>query len=257
MLTHETTKTLEFSYQDERIAELLELIHPIEDIRALSYLAEWDQNTQLPDGAGEIRGHQLATIQGVLHERSTNPRIGTLLDELREVVQGEQYTDADRALVRETGRMYDHATKLPRSLVEEMARVQSGSFEAWRRAREKNDFASFAPWLARTVTIQREVADRFGYAETRYDALLDLFEPGMTASKLDSLFKPVREVSTKLLRRIEESGHTIDDSCLTRRSSLSCRARYWKAWATTSCMEQPPSRRILSPPASAARLTCA
>ncbi len=215
MLTHETTKTLEFSYQDERIAELLELIHPLEDIRALSYLAEWDQNTQLPDGAGEIRGHQLATIQGVLHERSTNPRIGTLLDELREVVQGEQYTDADRALVRETGRMYDHATKLPRSLVEEMARVQSGSFEAWRRAREKNDFASFAPWLARTVTIQREVADRFGYAETRYDALLDLFEPGMTASKLDSLFKPVREVSTKLLRRIEESGHTIDDSCLT------------------------------------------
>ncbi len=103
---------------------------------------------------------------------------------------------------------------MPRKLVEELARVQSGSFEAWRRAREHNDFASFAPWLSRTVALQREVADRIGYAETRYDALLDLFEPGMTASKIDKLFAPVREVSTTLLRHIEASGAIVDDSCL-------------------------------------------
>jgi carboxypeptidase Taq len=104
--------------------------------------------------------------------------------------------------------------KLPRKLVEEIARVQAGSFEAWRRAREHNDFASFVPWLSRTVALQREVADHIGYAETRYDALLDPFEPGMTASKLDKLFAPVREVSVTLLRRIEASGTTVDDSCL-------------------------------------------
>jgi carboxypeptidase Taq len=116
--------------------------------------------------------------------------------------------------VRETRRMYDQSAKLPRALVEEIARVGAGSFEAWRRAREHSDFASFAPWLARTVALQREVADRFGYAETRYDALLDLFEPGMTVSKLDKLFAPVREVSTTLLKCIEASGAIIDDSCL-------------------------------------------
>src|SRR5260370_27085798 len=95
-----------------------------------------------------------------------------------------------------------------------MARVQAGSFEAWRRAREHNDFASFAPWLSRTVALQREVADHLGFIEKRYDALLDPFEPGMTASKLDKLFAPVREVSATLLRRIEASGNTVDDSCL-------------------------------------------
>ncbi|HEX9131940.1 MAG TPA: carboxypeptidase M32, partial [Ktedonobacteraceae bacterium] len=122
--------------------------------------------------------------------------------------------DADRGLVREAQRNYDRATKLPRKLVEEIARVQAASFEAWRRAREHNDFASFAPWLGRAVALQREVADRIGFTETRYDALLDQFEPGMTASKLDKLFAPVREVSAGLLRRIEESGNTVDDSCL-------------------------------------------
>jgi carboxypeptidase Taq len=36
----------------------------------------------------------------------------------------------------------------------------------------------------------------------------------MTASKLDKLFAPLREVSATLLRRIETSGNSVDDSCL-------------------------------------------
>lgn len=215
MLTQETT-SLQFSRSDTRITELLELVQREEDLKALSDLAEWDQNTQLPEaaGAGELRAHQMATIQGILHESRTNPRLGQLLDELDEAVKDVQFTDADRGLLRVTRRMFDQATKLPRTLVEEIARVGAGSFEAWRRARERNDFTSFAPWLGRTVALQREVADRLGYAETRYDALLDLYEPAMTVSKLDALFRPVREVSATLLRRIEASGNTVDDSCL-------------------------------------------
>src|SRR6516162_1380033 len=179
-----------FTHGDAGITELLEYLHEIEDLQALGSLAEWDQNTEMPEGAGEVRSLQSATLQGVLHERWTSPRLGTMLNKLNIVINRSGYTDADRGLVREAQRNYDRATKLPRKLVEELARVQSGSFEAWKRAREHNDFASFAPWLSRTVALQREVADRIGYAETRYDALLDQFEPGMTASELDKLFAP-------------------------------------------------------------------
>lgn len=214
MLTQQEIAALEFSRKDERIAALLELVEQIDDLKSLSDLGEWDQNTQLPDGASHTRGNQMATIQGVLHDYSTNPRLGQLLDELEEPVKGAQYSDADRGLVYKSRRLYEQATKLPRELVEELARTTANSFEAWRRARERNDFASFAPWLKRTVELQREVADHFGYEETRYDALLDLFEPGMTVSKLDKLFTPVREVSTTLLKRIQQSGNTVDDSCL-------------------------------------------
>jgi carboxypeptidase Taq len=213
MLEQETI-TPSFTNGDTDITELLEYMHEIEDLKALGSLAEWDQNTEMPEGAGEVRGYQSATLQGVLHERWTNQHLGSLLNKLNAVINRSGNTDADRGLVREAQRNYDRSTKLPRKLVEEMARVQASSFEAWRRARENNDFASFAPWLSRTVALQRQVADYIGYAETRYDALLDLFEPGMTASKLDKLFAPVREVSTTLLKRIEASGTVVDDTCL-------------------------------------------
>ncbi len=213
MLTQETIAP-NFTSKDARIAGLLDDMHAIQDLKAVYDLAEWDQNTGMPEGAAEVRGYHMATLQGVMHERWTDPRLGSLLGELGDVIGRSDYTDADRGLVRAARRDYDRATKLPRELVEEMARVQAGSFDAWRRARENNDFASFAPWLGRTVALQREVADRLGYAGTRYDALLDLYEPGMTVSALDRLFAPVREVSTTLLRRIEASGKTVDDSCL-------------------------------------------
>lgn len=207
-------EAMTFTASDPRIAELLERMHELADLEAMAALLAWDQNTQMPREAAQMRGAQMATMHGAIHERRTNPQLGALLDDLHDSVQQAPYTDTDRGLLRETRRMYDQATKLPTGLVQEMARVEASAFEAWRRAREQSDFSLFAPWLARTITLQREVADRLGHTGPRYNALLDLYEPGMTVEKLDALFGPVREVSTTLLRRIESSGTTVDASCL-------------------------------------------
>jgi carboxypeptidase Taq len=153
-------------------------------------------------------------MQGLIHERSTSPRLGELLKELEEAVQQSSFTDADRGLVRQARRAYNQATKLPRELVEEMSRAEVLSFAAWERARANNDFDSFAPHLERTVGFQREVADRFGYQENRYDALLDIYEPGLTSSEVEFLFAPIRDVSTSLLQRIQASSTKIDTSFL-------------------------------------------
>lgn len=214
MLQQDSKMMPTFTQSNEYISELLECMHEIADLSSLGALAEWDQNTALPEGAGEIRGNQMATLQGVLHERWVSERLGQLLAILEHPHEQIDLTDADIGLIRQVRRNYDQATRLPRTLVEEMARVQAGSFEAWRRARANNDFASFAPWLGRTISLQREVADRLGFVETRYDALIDQFEPGMTSSKLDSLFAPVRDISMTLLKRIQASGHAVDDQCL-------------------------------------------
>ncbi|HEY5006063.1 MAG TPA: hypothetical protein VII61_23085, partial [Ktedonobacteraceae bacterium] len=207
-------ESIEFTKSDAHIAELLERLHEMADLQALAALAQWDQHTAMPSGAAEVRGHQMATLEGLLHERWTAARMGTLLDELESAAKQANFTAADHGLIHSVRRGYNRMAKLPRTLVEEMARTNAGSIEAWVKARRQNDFASFAPWLQRTLNLQREVADRVGFTETRYDALLDEYEPGLTAHKVESLFAPVREVSTTMLQRIQNSGHTVDASCL-------------------------------------------
>ncbi len=206
--------TPNFTRSDTRISELLDYMRDICALDDLSNLADWDQNTQMPDGAGEVRGTQMAVLQGVLHDRWSSHKLGKLLAELEAPVQSAPFTDADRGLVRQALRGHTRSTKLPRTLVEESARHGAASFEAWRKARANNDFASFAPFLGHTIELQRETADRMGYVETRYDALLDDYEPGLTASRVNTLFTPVRAISKALLKRIETSGNKVDMSSL-------------------------------------------
>ncbi|GHO44331.1 carboxypeptidase M32 [Ktedonospora formicarum] len=207
---------MHFTTSNEQISELLKQVGVIADLGSMAALADWDQQTGMPEGASEVRAHQMATLQGLIHERVTDPRGGELLAALEDVVKQQEYTDADRGLVYQARRSYDQATKLPRDMVEEMERVRVKSFDAWVKARQHNDFASFSPWLQRTVEFQREIADRFGYKECRYDALLDLYEPELTASRVDVLFAPVREVSASVLKRIQESGKKVDTSILSQ-----------------------------------------
>ena len=65
-----------FTSEDAGITELLDYMHEIEDLKALGNLAEWDQNTEMPEGAAEMRGYQMAALQGILHERWTADRLG-------------------------------------------------------------------------------------------------------------------------------------------------------------------------------------
>ncbi len=209
-----TSESMNFTTSNEHISELLGYMYEITDLEKLISLAEWDQHTAMPKGAGEARMYKMATLEKILHERQSAPQLGNVLKSLDDVIEQERFTDADRGLVRHARRAYDQATKLPSELVEERARVAVASVESWIRARQQNDFASFAPWLQRTVKIQREIADRLGFAETRLDALLDLANPGLTTRAAEELFVPVRDVSITLLKRIQASGKTIDTSCL-------------------------------------------
>jgi carboxypeptidase Taq len=85
---------------------------------------------------------------------------------------------------------------MPRQLVEEWARVTAVAQQTWAEARRRDDFASFAPWLDRIFALAREKADAVGHGGTRYDALLDDFEPGMTTGQLTAV---LRDLQTRLV----------------------------------------------------------
>src|SRR5579883_1688182 len=115
-MTTESTlpEEISFSSSDASISALLEHLHRIEDLGALMSLAEWDQQTYMPRGAGEVRMHQATTLQGIIHQHLTDPKLGILLDKLEPAIAQPRFSDADRGLVRKARRAYDHATKLPR-----------------------------------------------------------------------------------------------------------------------------------------------
>ena len=107
---------------------------------------------------------------------------------------------------------YNKATKLPTEFVAEMAMHKSKSQISWTRARAENDFSIFRDDLSKMVEMSRKKADYLGYDEVRYDALLDLYESGLTVSKVDPLFAGLRENVAPLVKRVIENGKKPDMS---------------------------------------------
>ena len=52
----------------------------------------WDQETMMPKGAVEQRAEEMAAMDGVLHRRRTDPRIGDWLD--KAVPEGASFLPA-------------------------------------------------------------------------------------------------------------------------------------------------------------------
>lgn len=180
-----------------------------------AHLLGWDEQTYLPSQGAELRADQMALLSGLVHERATSPRVGELLSQLDTVDLGQETPAA--ANVREAQRAYDRATRLPKELVVELSRVTTLSQQAWVEARQEKDFKKFEPWLEKVVALKREEANAVGYGEgSPYDALLDDYEPGMSAEKVQVAFTPLRDELVNLVQRITESSVTPDRSIVTR-----------------------------------------
>ena len=194
---------------DTQLRGLLERVAVIDDLSQAAAVLSWDENTYMPAGAAEARGQQMATLEMLAHERLTDPALGELVEGLEAAGLPEDSVEA--AMVRQTRRSVDQATKLPSELVEALTKHAAKARSVWARARQEQDFAAFAPELERMVELKRQQADALGYEEHPYDALHDLYEPGSTAARVKAVFDPLREETTSLVRAIRESGRQLDD----------------------------------------------
>ena len=176
----------------------------IADLDAAADVLEWDQETYMPDGAAEARAHQIATLRKLSHELFTSDEVGGLLDALAPEVEGlDAHADAP-SLVRVTRRDYDKATKVPATLVAEMAEAVALGKQAWKAAREADAFATFAPHLEKLVDLNLQKAEALGYESRRYDALLDQYEPGMRTSEVETVFRDLHRDLVPIVQAIAE-----------------------------------------------------
>jgi carboxypeptidase Taq len=168
----------------------------LRDVSGVIGLCTWDQETYLPRKAEPARAAQLATLQGLYHEKLTDPRLGEWL------TSPEAGTDDQRAMVRLLTRERDRAVKIPPRLVRALALAQSTALTAWRDARAAQDASRFLPALSALVALRREQADAWGHGGERYDALLEGYEPGMTVSRLVPVLRNLTRSLQGLLDRL-------------------------------------------------------
>ncbi len=86
-----------------------------------------------------------------------------------------------------------------------MASTTSVAQGIWAQARAKNDVAQFLPTLQKVLALKREAGQALsdgGFGADAYDALLDDYEPGATASGIAAMFNQMRPRLVALRERV-------------------------------------------------------
>jgi len=186
----------------EKLNQAFKEIHYLKEIASL---LGWDQEVMMPKGGASQRAEQTAYLKKVIHEKITAPQIGDYLDTLSET-DGNTFSAPQLADIREAKRTYTRATAVPSDLVEEIARLEVKSAQTWMQARKDNDFESFAPLLQETVEKRKAYADCIRGEKSRYEALLDEYEPGESEEDLKILFEDLRDGMAPILEKIRASS---------------------------------------------------
>lgn len=176
----------------------------------------WDQETYMPEGASGIRGQQLELLATLSHKARTSPEYATALSKLVDLkthVVKPGLSPREAACVREWGRDYRIANALPSEFVAEFTKLTSTSLEAWKKAKSSKSFAHFSPYLDRIVQMLQKKAQYLGYKDHPYDALIDLYEPGVTAKQIKTVFAELKTAIVALLSKLQK-GKKTDTSLL-------------------------------------------
>ncbi len=186
----------------------------------------WDEETYMPKGASQMRAEQLKQLATLIHQKKTGSQFTHALSSLIDIETGEiadsTLTQAKKTSLQRLRRDFLIARALPTSFVAKFAALTSEAVHVWQEARKTNTFSLFYPYLEKIIEMCREKADRIGYKEHPYDALLDEFEPEMTTKECDLIFTPIIQKSKQLLK----NSKPLDDSFLNKSYSKNKQAAF-------------------------------
>jgi carboxypeptidase Taq len=183
-------------------------------------MVEWDMETKMPPKGIGLRSEELSLLSQVSHRMLVDPRIGELLSAIEKDGGYGTLSEVERRNVHLIKKGCDEETKLPERLVMEAARQKALTVDSWKKAKAARDFSAFKPDLEKMLALSKEVASILKEVKgtsTPYDALIDRFEPKMTAADISPIFSDLRKGVIDVMNKCLSSPHQPDTRLLQRR----------------------------------------
>ena len=205
---------------DSILSAYKKLMNRAKDLIVLSSaeaIIHWDMETKMPPKAVEQRSQQLALLSRISHKMSTAPENGKLLNAILTNPQYDALGEVEKRNVYLIKKGYDEQTALPEKLVSDIAKQQAITVNTWKKAKKQKNFATLKPELENLVALSKQESQilmQVKETATPYDALLDDYEPKMTADAITATFNKLQQGLAKLLEKIQSSHNQPDTTML-------------------------------------------
>lgn len=161
-----------------------------------------DGDTAAPSASARGRGETMGYLSGVTYQLLVNDEVKEALETIlanKDGVTPVQFRQAE--LFKED---YDDSVRIPMEEYVEYSTLITNANAVWHEAKEKDDYASFAPYLEKIIAFNRKFAAYKDDKRPAYDVLLDGFEKGASTATLDPFFALLREKLSPVIKAVAE-----------------------------------------------------
>lgn len=186
--------------------ELLKKLDTITQLNRISAVLSYDEMVFMSkeDGTAAERGKQKSALAQLSHEKSIDPSIGELVTTLLEE-SGDSDGSDERRILEITKKDFDQKTLIPVELAARAAGLSSKANSVWGKSRAKDDFEIFRPALQECFDVAMEMADAKRGPDkdiSLYSQMLDDFETGMPAERIDEMFTEIQAALVPLIKKV-------------------------------------------------------
>ena len=172
-------------------------------------LLNYDGSTGAPAGTAANRGETLAILSEAAYAIATGPDMAGTIAFLE--AEKEKLDRVTRRIVEIKKKDMNELQKIPVQEYVAYAKLINEADAVWHRAKEENDYPSFAPYIDRIVETQKRFASLVAPEKDPYDYQLDRFEEGMTREKCEAFFASLRREIVPLVKKVTDAPQ-VDDS---------------------------------------------
>ena len=190
-------------FEREIIRTILERYRRIWALNHATSLMSWDQETYMPPQGVSERSVALAELSVLYRELILKDEFVSLVERAKEEKDLNLW---ERGVIRVLDREITRMKKIPPELLYDLQKTSSEAFQVWRRAKEEKKMEPFLPYLKRLVEINVEIANRLGYEEEPYDALLDMYEEGLRTRDVKNVFGILEPELRRKLERMRSGS---------------------------------------------------
>jgi carboxypeptidase Taq len=183
-------------------------------------ILEWDFETYIPPKGVTQRSEEIAILASLIHKRLTNPKIGELLEIMKENLDLSSFDKIEERNFILISRDYTRAKRIPEELVKKLAMQEILTVDAWKKAKKKKQFLIFKQEFDKLLELVKERVRCLNPNIEPFDVLLDEYEPGFNSEILSEIFDKVKAGVVPLIQACVNSSIKPDDSLIMRRCPI-------------------------------------
>ena len=207
-------------------------IHAHAHVLNLLYL---DAVTAAPSDTAAERGETLAYFTKKQYELTAGDATKELIASL--CASRENLTEREARELDVFRESLDYISSIPCEEYIEYQKLLNDSESVWHRAKNENDFASFAPYLEKIVASVKRFANYYKPDCDPYDVCLDQYEAGLTKKTADAFFSALREKIVPLIAEISQKPQP-DNSFLFKSYPIELQRRFSDALMQTLTLDR-------------------